>query len=430
MPLKLYAHQKKARELLIAHNAYALYMEQGTGKTLPILLHLAYLVSIEEIRNAIIVAPLSTIGAWSRDLEKLPPVKQAQLKDSLTVINYDKVWRRKELTERKWDCMVLDEAHAIKHRGSKRSRAVRRMSSHAKYKYILTGTPMSNGHLEEYWAQFDFLNPEIFGRYKDFEDRYCEVNQFYKPIRYKRVEELKHIIATHSYRVTKDECLDLPEKMDDEVIKIDLRENAKYKQMMDNFIAELAIAAENPLTRTIKLRQLCSGFIKDDDKLIELKSDKISVVQELLEARGEKKTVIFADFKYSIQRIQRLLGRMKIKHITLDGAQKDKTIWQKFQKDPSIQVIVCQYQTANAGIDLYASDTIIFYEPTLSSMINEQAKDRIHRIGQHHPCSYYYLITKGTIEVKIYNTLMKGRDFGKEVLLDFVRQQKGGQNDK
>lgn len=414
---------------MMEHEAYALYMEQGTGKTLPVLFHLAHLISIEEIRNAIIIAPLSTMGAWTRDIGKLPPVRQAQLKGRVTIINYDKVWRRKEILATTWDCMVLDEAHAIKHRTSNRSKAVRKMSTKAKYRYILTGTPMSNGHLEEYWAQFDFLDPGIFGRYEDFEDRYCYVNQFFKPYKYKRVEELKQIIAEHSYRVTKEECLDLPEKLEDEVIAVELRERAKYKQMLDNFIAELAIAAENPLTRTIKLRQLCSGFIKDEDgQTIELKSDKISVVEELLEARGEKKTVIFAEFKHSIARIRRLLERMKIQHVTLDGDQKDKTIWKDFQADPSIQVIVCQYQTANAGIDLYASDTMIFYEPTLSSMINEQAKDRIHRIGQHHPCSYYYLITKGTIEVKIYNTLIKGRDFGKEVLLDFVRQQ-GGNHD-
>lgn len=426
--IKLYEHQKEARKRLLEHTAYALYMEQGTGKTLPILYHIAHLISVDEIANAIIVAPLSTMGAWTRDIEKLTANRMDLLKDKVTVINYDKVWRRKEIHEGQWDLIVLDEAHAIKHRTSNRSKAVRRMGRKAKYRYILTGTPMSNGHLEEYWAQFDFLDPNIFGKYKDFEDRYCLLNIFKRPYKYRHIEELKATISNHSYRVTKDECLDLPEKLEDELIEVQLKEKSKYKQMLDNFIAELELEASNPLVRAMKLRQLCSGFINDEDgQTIELKSDKISIVEELLEARGDKKTVIFAEYKYSIALIERLLTRLKIKHVTLNGDQKDKTIWKQFQSDESIQVIVCQYQTANAGIDLYASDTIIFYEPTLSSMINEQAKDRIHRIGQHHPCSYYYLITKGTIEEKIYNTLIKGRDFGKEVLLDFVRtHHKGG----
>ena len=422
--ITLYQHQKEARKRLLERNYYALFMEQGTGKTLPILYHVAHLKSIDEIKTCIIIAPISTMGAWTRDIEKLPPSKRALLKD-IVVINYDKVWRRQALVDAKWDCVILDESHSIKHRSSKRSKAVRHMSRNAQYRYILTGTPMSNGHLEEYWAQFDFLNPNIFGQYKRFEQRYCYLNPFNKPYKYRLVNELQDIIERNSYRITKDECLDLPEKMDDEIIEIELREKSKYKQMLDNFIAELELEASNPLVRMAKLRQLCSGFIIDEDsQAIELKSDKLKVVGELLESRGDKKSVIFAEFKVSIKMLTQLLTKMNIKHVTLDGAQKDKTIWKQFQSDETIQTIVCQYQTANAGIDLYASDTIIFYEPTLSSMINDQAKDRIHRIGQHQTCSYYYLITQGTIEQKIYNTLIKGRDFGKEVLLDFIRQER------
>ena len=150
---------------------------------------------MDEIKNAIIVAPLSTMGAWSRDIEKLTPNRRELLKGKVTVINYDKVWRRKEILEAKWDCIVLDEAHAIKHRTSNRSKAVRKMGRSAKHRYILTGTPMSNGHLEEYWAQYDFLDPSIFGKYKEFEDKYCLLNIFKKPYKYRHIEELKSIIA-------------------------------------------------------------------------------------------------------------------------------------------------------------------------------------------------------------------------------------------
>ena len=233
----LYKHQRDALVHLRQNNYFALFMEQGTGKTLPILYHIAKLFEDGEIESALVVAPLSTLGAWTRDIDLLHPKQQTALK-SLVTVNYDKVWRRDEFIKGKWDLIVLDESHAIKHRTSKRSKALRKMANSATYRYILTGTPMSNGHLHEYWAQYDFLNPEVFGRYGQFQDRYCLLNQFNQPYKYKRVDELTEIINRHCYRITKEECLDLPDKLPDDVIKIELKEKKKYKQMMDNIIKE------------------------------------------------------------------------------------------------------------------------------------------------------------------------------------------------
>ncbi|MCB5007513.1 hypothetical protein LGW19_10010, partial [Streptococcus mutans] len=99
---------------------------------------------------------------------------------------------------------------------------------------------------------------------------------------------------------------------------------------------------------------------------------------------------------------------------------KDKNIWRKFQSDESIQVIVCQYQSAAAGIDLFASDTIIYYEPTLRSTTLEQSRDRIHRTGQTSKCSYIHLITTGTIEVDIYRALSNFGDFSEKLFTETI----------
>jgi SNF2 family DNA or RNA helicase len=172
----------------------------------------------------------------------------------------------------------------------------------------------------------------------------------------------------------------------------------------------------------IKLRQLACSHIKlDSGELIEVKNDKLSVLEELFEGyEDDKKVVIFAEFKYSIRKISELLSKKKIKYIVLDGDQKDKTIWRKFQSDKSIKVIVCQYQTASAGIDLFSSDTIIFYEPTLRSNTLEQARDRIHRTGQKNKCSYIHLLTKGTIEVDIYRALAGYSDFNERLFTEYM----------
>ena len=175
----------------------------------------------------------------------------------------------------------------------------------------------------------------------------------------------------------------------------------------------------------IKLRQLCSGHLvherEGNREIIETKIEKLEILKELIEGyEDDKKLVIFAEFKYSIGKISELLRKMKIKYVVLDGDQKDKTIWRKFQADKSIKIIVCQYQTASAGIDLFASDTIIYYEPTLRSNILEQSRDRIHRTGQKNKCSYIHLITKGTIEVAIYRALAGYSDFSERLFSEYM----------
>ena len=308
----------------------------------------------------------------------------------------------------------------------------------ADYRYVLTGTPIGNGQLENIYSLYCFLDPylergrvcsRIFGgSYQKFQDRYCILNMYHKPSGYIHVKELQEIINAHSYRVKKVDCLDLPEKLPDEVIKVDLSEKTLYKRLAtESAILKYEILAENPLSRLVKLRQLASGYLtyreNREDKILELKNEKLSALAEILDGYPEdKKVVIFAEFKYSIAQISKLLRSKKIRFVTLDGDQKDKTIWRQFQADKRIRVIVCQYQTASAGIDLFASDTIIYYEPTLRSNILEQSRDRIHRTGQKEKCTYIHLLTRGTVEVDIYRALTGYSDFSEAL---FTRYMEG-----
>lgn len=434
--LKLYKHQEIALSYLRTNDFFALFMEQGTGKTIPSLCRIRDLLRSGAISEALVVAPKSALGAWERDIELFNAVDQEILRSSITLINYDKVWRGgdKSPYNKKYGCIILDEAHLIKNRSSQRSKFLLKLACKADYRYILTGTPIGNGQLENIWSLYCFLDPylergrvysRIFGgSYQVFQDRYCILNMYHKPSSYIHVKELQEIINEYSYRVKKIDCLDLPEKLPDEVIKVDQAEPRLYKKLAtESAILEYEILAENPLSRLVKLRQLCSGHIKTEDQLIEVGNNKIPILQEIIEGYPEdKKLVIFAEFKYSIGKISELLRKMKIRFVTLDGDQKDKTIWRKFQDDKRIRVIVCQYQTAAAGIDLFASDTIIYYEPTLRSNILEQSRDRIHRTGQKEKCSYIHLLTKGTVEVDIYRALAGYSDFSEAL---FTRYMEG-----
>ena len=439
--IKLYRHQEIALSYMRSNDFFALFMEQGTGKTIPSLFRILDLLKSGAIDNALVVGPKSALGAWERDIELFDALDRDILRDGITLINYEKVWRGgdKSPYNKKYGCIILDEAHAIKNRSSQRSKFLLKLACKADYRYILTGTPIGNGQLENIFSLYTFLDPyldrgrvcsNIFGgSYQKFQDRYCILNMYHKPSSYIHVKELQEIINEHSYRVKKVDCLDLPEKLPDEVIKVDLLEKKLYKKLAtESAILEYEILAENPLSRLVKLRQLSSGYLtyKDErggDQLLELKSEKLSVLEEILEGYpDDKKVVIFAEFTHSIAKISELLRKMKIRFVTLDGAQKDKTIWRKFQSDKRIRVIVCQYKTANAGIDLFASDTIIYYEPTLSSNVLEQSRDRIHRSGQKEKCSYIHLLTRGTVEVDIYRALAGYSDFSEAL---FTRYMEG-----
>lgn len=419
-------------------------MEQGTGKTIPALCRILDLLKGGKIDDALVVAPKSALGAWERDMDLFDPLDRQILSDGVVLINYDKVWRGADQSPyyKKWGAIVLDEAHNIKNRSSNRSKFLHKIGALADYRYILTGTPISNGCLEDIWSEFCFLECEIvrgwskskiFGSYRDFTDRYCILNMYHKPSAYVHVDELQDIINSHSYRVKKSECLDLPDKLPDELIKIKLSDkSASYYRKLATTSAIIAdgleILAENPLTRLLKLRQIASGFITDDaGKLITLNNDKISALDEILDGFTEdKKIVIFAEFKESIKNISSLLDHKRYNYVVLDGEQKNKKIWREFQNDASLRVIVCQYLTANAGIDLYASDTIIYYEPTLRSVILEQSRDRIHRSGQTHKCSYIHILTKGSVEVDIYRALAGYADFTENLFSEYMEQYRRG----
>lgn len=444
--IKLYRHQEIALSYMRSNNYFALFMEQGTGKTIPSLCRILDLLKSGKITDALVVAPKSALGAWERDIELFNDLDREILRDSITLINYDKIWRGDDKSPyyRPYGCIVLDEAHSIKNRTSQRSKFILKIACMSKYRYILTGTPIGNGQLENIWALYCFLDPyidrgrvysnifkdymtengsgEYKGSYMEFQSRYCILNMYHKPSSYINVKELQKIINEYSYRIKKVDCLDLPEKLPDEVISVDLQEKSLYKRLHnDSALIEYEILAENPLSRMIKLRQLCAGHLVTTDGLLETKTEKLEILKELIEGyEDDKKLVIFAEFKYSIRKISELLQKMRVKFVVLDGDQKDKTIWRKFQSDKSIRVIVCQYQTASAGIDLFASDTIIYYEPTLRSNILEQSRDRIHRSGQVNKCSYIHLITKGTIEVDIYRALAGYSDFNEKLFTQYM----------
>lgn len=435
--MKLFNHQKTIVEHLTANSSFAIFAEQGTGKTLPMLYHITNLLRSGDIKNALIVCPLYVVASWERDILKLPTHRQ-KLCDSIKVINYDKVWRREEYSEG-WDLVVLDEAHNICNRTSKRTQwaigtKTKRnrkigINEKSKYRYILTGTPLDKGKLEQFYCLMDFLVPNFFGTYKEFSARYLVERQIPGTfvnfiVGYRNKEEILEKVARYSYRVLKKDCLDLPEKLDPEVIECENKEKKMYKEAEESYIMDLLMNFDNPLVKIAKLRQITSGFIIDEDgEIHELKCQKYKILENMLEDFSSK-VVIFANFKYSVAKIEAMLDKKKIKYVTLNGNTKDKKIWKRFQEEDDIKVFIGQYQSAREGIDLFASNKVIFFEPCQDTRTLHQAMDRCHRIGQTEPVSYYHLITKGTIEEVLYSRLEKGENLNSQYLRKVI--ERGG----
>lgn len=423
--MKLFNHQKYILDLLTINPLFAVFCEAGTGKTLSMLTHVTNLLIGEEISNALIICPASVKGSWTRDIEKLSSMRKGYTKQ-ITVVSYDTVWRRVEY-EKEWDCIVLDESHCVAARSSKRSKFLHKLKHGSKYRYVMTGTPMHNGHYEDYYSQMDFLIPNFLGTYSEFCAHYTVERQlpgtYIKLIvKYRNVEELLEKVKQHAFYIKKNECLDLPELLPPTIIDCELQEKSKYKQALKNFIEEYDMNIGNPLTKVGKLRQLCSGFMIDDyGETFELKCNKLKMLDELIDSLSGK-IVIFAEFTHSLTKIHELLDKKKITYLTLDGRQSNKSVWREFQEDESIRTIVCQYRSANAGIDLYSASDMIFYEPNQSSTVTDQSMSRIHRNGQTRDCSYYWLITKNSIEEDMYERVTNGIDFNVKALDNFRRK--------
>lgn len=444
MAIELYEHQETALALLRANDGFALFMEQGTGKTFPVLFRLAELAARRKIANALIVAPKAVCAGWSEKIAQLSDEQRRSLASiDVEIASYDIVWRRGGIADGRWDALVLDESHYVKSPSAKRTKACLAIAARARYRWILTGTPTSNGQLCNLWSQMACVDPVTFvsrGReyvypaclggdsYYKWIERVALLDKWRKPRRYIDVQGVQEAVGELSYRITKAECLDLPEKLPDEVLHVSLDPSVKpkYRAMAErSAIVELDALAGNPMERSLRLRQIASGWIDAPGGRRELPCRKLAVLEEFIEG-FEGKFVVFCEFHHSIDAVSGMLDGAGVRHVVLDGRSPDKGVWRDFQADDGIRAIVLNSQTGSAGIDLYAADTCIFYEPTLRSDLNEQARDRIHRIGQTKACSYYYLLAEGTIEEAIYEALRNYEDFSEALLTRYLEDYTRG----
>ncbi|MCD8175692.1 MAG: DEAD/DEAH box helicase [Phascolarctobacterium sp.] len=466
MPLKAtpYEHQKNAFAFAcekfgvfdgrIKSRGVALLMEMGTGKTVVSIAVAGCLYQNGKINRVLVVALLSIVGVWKEEFEKFADFPYsltvlkgtaAKKKEQLTklpeeglqvvVVNYESAWRlEKELLAYDAELVIADEAHKLKENRTNQSKGMHHLGDRAKYKLLLTGTVITN-HEMDVFSQYRFLNPQIFGMsFYSFRSRYFDMAGYRNHIPVFRrwmMDDFLQKMHSVAFRVTKSECLDLPEIVE-EIRTVDLEPKALklYDGIEDESYAEMEkseVTTVNIFTRLLRLSQITGGHLTDDDGIVNsVSTAKLDALSDIIDTcmAEDKKLVIMARFVPELDDIEELLEKKKIHYAVVRGGVKNRNgEIRSFQYDEKCKVFVGQIAAAGLGITLTAASTMVFYSLDYSMSNFEQAKARIHRAGQRENCHYIYLICRGTIDHKVLSALRKKQNLAK-LLVDDYRKGK------
>lgn len=418
-----------------------------------------------KIRKVLIVAPTSVCAVWPKEFEDYAAFpftvrtmlgdKNKRLKElsdlqrfpyphlKVAVINYESTWRDgifEALEEYDADMIICDESQRIKTHDSEQSKAMHRLGDKARYKMILSGTPVQNEAVDIF-SQYRFLDSTVFGQnFYTFRNRYAVMGGFNKKqiVAYRDLDQLIHKQHSIAYRVTKDEALDLPEQtFENRCITMSPKERQIYDRIRRDSFAELqnggTITATTVLTKLLRLQQFTGGFLVEDDatKPQMVSRGKLDALSDILQdyvIEGKKKLVIFARFLPEVHEIEKLTEKMLKKHgmkaVSIYGEIKKELrgdIVQQFQTDPSTMVFIGQIDTAGTGITLTAADTCVYYSVNFNYATYSQSLSRIHRIGQRNCCNYIHLVVENSIDSQVLEALSKKEDLAKTIVDDWRR---------
>lgn len=430
----------------------ALLFEMGLGKTITSIAVAGALYQQHKIRKVLIVAPVSILGVWKEEFEKFAdfeysltvlkgPAKNKvrALRKLLSengllvaVVNYESAWRmEKDLLEWQPHLIIADEGHKIKTHNTAASKTMHRLGAAANYRLLLTGTIITNKAIDVF-SQYKFLNPQIFGTsFYSWRARYFDMVGYgnHTPVLKRSMEnDLMEGLHSIAVRATKAECLDLPETTD--IIRnVELETNAAaiYRDLVKDSYTELGageVTATNILTKLLRLSQATGGFLTDDEggKPHCISQAKMLALDDIIDGALQegKKLVIIARFVPEIKEICARLDKKNIGYSCIMGGVKDRAEQvAAFQTDPEVQIFVGQIATAGLGITLTAASTLVFYSMDYSMSNFEQAKARIHRVGQKENCTYIYLAADGTVDGKILKALRNKADLARMLVDDY-----------
>ena len=336
---------------------------------------------------------------------------------------------------------LVDESTCIKNHKAKRTKVAIEIGSKCKVKRIATGSPVTNSPLDLF-SQCAFLDKGLlgYGSYYAFKNTFAEIEKvqnrqgqhYEKILAYKNLDKLSALIERFSYRVTKKECLDLPEKIYmTRQVELTSEQVRIYKEMKDHQFSLmqkgkdiLEMSVQVVLTKLLRLHQvLCGTFTSDNGICERIPNNRITALKEVLDETTGK-VIIWATYLSDIQAICDAIEEEygKDSYVTYYGdvsADDRVKAVQLFQDENSpVRFFVGNVQTAGRGITLTAANTVIYYSNNFSLELRQQSEDRAHRLGQKNPVTYIDFVVKGSLDEKIINSLINKRDIANAVLQD------------
>ena len=454
----------------MAGKGFGFLFEMGCGKTATAIATMGAMYNKGAIKRVLIAAPTSVCNVWPHELQsfasfrfraallvgdkkkRIDALRQLEVWPfealKVAVINYESTFRdgiADELINYDADLIICDESQRIKNHAASQSKMMHKLGDKARYKLILSGTPVQ-GKPTDLFSQYRFMDASVFGtNFYTFRARYCIMGGYEKHqiVGFRDMDNLIRQAHSVAYRVTKEECLDLPGKIFEErIVSFTPAERKLYDNIRRASFAELesgdTVTATTVLTKLLRLQQITGGFIQpDDDAKIQIANTaKLEALEEIIDdyvVETGKKLVVFARFRAEIEAIEQLLDKKKVKYGCIYGdvpieTKRDKEgkirqlgrdlIVEDFQKNPDTKVFIAQLQTAGLGITLHAANVAVFYSVDFNYANYAQACDRIHRIGMDatQPATYIHLIVENSIDSSVMKALDEKKDIATTVV--------------
>ena len=461
---KPYKHQLTALEKSWNKETYAYFMEMGTGKTKVLIDNMSMLYDKGKIDGALIIAPKGVVKTWyeqelpthlpnhienvsvlwqpnitKKQQEKLESLFKIETALHILIMNVEAFstekgmkFASKFLNSHKV-LMAIDESTTIKTPTAKRTKNIINLGKHSKYRRIMTGSPITKNPLDLY-TQCEFLDPYLLNHssYYAFRNRYAEMKTMHLRGRsiqvvhaFQNLSELSDKLQNFSYRVLKEDCLDLPPKTwTKRHITLSKEQQKVYDQMKKTALATLngkVTSTMTVITQLMRLQQItCGHFVADDGTTQEIKSNRITELMDVLD-EIEGKAIIWGHWQKDIQNMVSEIEKVHgpgsvVDYYGLTPQDERQDNIRKFQSDPKCRFLVGTPSTGGYGITLTAANTVIYYSNGYDLEKRLQSEDRAHRIGQTKSVTYVDIICEDTVDEKITKALRKKINIASEVL--------------
>jgi len=468
---KPYAHQLKALKMSWNKPYFAYFMEMGTGKSKVLIDNISMLYDKGKINGVLIVAPKGVVKNWyegeipthivkhidykcvlwqslinAKQQKKLDTLFEAGEDLHILVMNVESLSTKKgvafaeKFLNSHRAMVAIDESTTIKNPEAKRTKNIVTLGKLARYRRILTGSPVTKSPLDLY-KQCEFLEDELLGfnSYYAFRTRYAVMRtanfsgrSVQIVVGYRNLDELSEKLKAFSYRVLKDECLDLPKKtfMKREVL-LTPEQTKAYLQMQKLAHAQMngkLMSTATVLTQLMRLQQItCGHFTADDGTIQEMPNNRIGELLDLL-YEIEGKVVIWAQFQRDVNNIMAALHNefgegCYVDYYGLTPQEERQENIKKFQDpDSGVRFFVGTTQTGGYGITLTAASNMIYYSNGYDLEKRQQSEARIDRIGQKKPMTYIDIVCENTVDTRIVKALRKKVDIATQIMGEELKE--------